>query len=285
MYISLIIGEQMSKIAIHETAFVTSHFRAGNEPVSRDPYAHLWPGPMTIDHAEKYVNSVSQYEPIAHCLRNRFFLEALERLNRDEGINTLLNFGCGFSMYPYLLPDTMEFYEVDKSEVLGYKEARIKAWQEAGKLPLRTVNYLAFDFIRDDYAEIMHWLSPKIGGDKSIILLEGVLFFLNRKICDKLFNLFEKLQVPGSYTGSVSFRTSLVNSSVFKRLIDYVNQGLSTEGEFEFFTVDDAYYQNLKGYEVDLHKDSHSLAREYIPHVRWEKEKVLNEQMYLLKRN
>lgn len=53
-----------SNIAIHETAFVTSTFRAYNEPLSQDPFAKLWRNKKTETWIARYLDEVSQEEPL-----------------------------------------------------------------------------------------------------------------------------------------------------------------------------------------------------------------------------
>ena len=132
-------------IQIHETAFVTSTFRSLNEDLSKDVYAKLWDNSRTDVLVEKYLDQVCSEEVSAHCLRNRFFLEEIEWLQPE----VLINFGSGFSMYPFLLSDDIIHIEIDKEEVVSYKEEKIKAFQKEGKLPERNIHFIGVDFSQD----------------------------------------------------------------------------------------------------------------------------------------
>lgn len=274
----------MERINIHETAFVTSFFRSGNAELSRDKYAALWVTDPAKEHAERYIGEVSLKEPDAHCLRNRYFLDKISELNENEPLDVLLNFGCGFSMYPFLLPPSITYVEIDKSEVVNYKEARVKSWQKEGVLPERKTEYVAFDFTSSDYDTIFEELIKLTAHKRTFILLEGVLFFLNAGITTSLFHLFTKLQTSGSYLGSVSFRPALAQTPVFMRLIEYVEKGLNTGGTFNYHTVADAFYESLSRYRLLERKDSMMLADQLIADHQWDPTEVLIEQMYLLQK-
>lgn len=255
----------------------------GNVGVSKDRYAHLWSRPSIEDHANRYSASVSSYEPYAHCLRNRFFYDTVNQLMAQNSIEVLINFGCGFSMYPYLLEDSIHFIEIDKPDVVAYKKEMTTKWVKAGKLPHRNVSYVEADFnLAQDY--LYNQLITLKNGRKSFILLEGVLFFLGKQDTERLFDLFYKIQEPEEYLGSVSFIPQLEKQLVFKKLIDYVETNLEKNERFQFQTVSDDFYANLKGYELIDHQDTFSLSAFYEPKRALYKEEVLNEHMYLLKK-
>lgn len=112
-------------IEIFETAFVTADFRAHDTSLSKDIYAHLWSTKRTKEYKNEYVNSVSKYEPLAHCLRNRFFLDKIKILHTKKDIEILINFGCGFSMYPFLLPKNLLHIEIDMPNSISFIEVII----------------------------------------------------------------------------------------------------------------------------------------------------------------
>ena len=95
--------DNSKKIQIQDTAFVTSSMRATDEALSKDCYAKLWETEQSKMWMQAYANTVSHLEPVSHCLRNRFFYETISALASNGEIEVLLNLGCGFSMYPYIL--------------------------------------------------------------------------------------------------------------------------------------------------------------------------------------
>lgn len=71
-------------IQLSETAFTTSILRSQNEKLSRDSYAYLWREPRSEQWAQKFLEQVSTEEASSHALRNRYFLDQIERLWKDR---------------------------------------------------------------------------------------------------------------------------------------------------------------------------------------------------------
>jgi len=274
-----------TKINIHETAFVTASFRKGNVAVSKDKYAHLWSRSSIDTYANRYSHAVSSYEPYAHCLRNRYFYDTINKLLAENSIEVLINFGCGFSMYPYLFENSLHFIEIDKSDVVTHKKEMTNKWEREGKLPSRNITYLEADFNLASLDKLYEQIIALKKGRKSFILLEGVLFFLSKDDTERLFELFSQIQEPGEYIGSVSYLPQLEEQFVFKKLIDYVEGNLEKNKRFQYQTVADEFYKNIKGYDLIDHQDTFSLAAFYEPKRALPKEEILNEHMYLLKKN
>lgn len=272
------------KINIHETAFVTAFFRMGDVALSQDRYAYLWSKSNIEGHAKRYSKAVSSYEPYAHCLRNRFFFDTINKLMIQNRIEVLINFGCGFSMYPYLLDNSLHYIEIDKADVVTHKKEMTTKWEREKKLPTRKISYLEADFNLASQDKLYEQIIALKNGKKSFILLEGVLFFLGKEDTKRLFELFGKLQQPDEYLGSVSFLPQLEKQLVFRKLIDYVESNLEKNELFQYQTVADEFYINLKGYELTDHQHTLSLAAYYDPKRFIPKEEVLNEHMYILKK-
>lgn len=272
------------KINIHETAFVTAAFRAGNSDLSRDVYAHLWANEITDRHAEHYCASVSRHEAVAHCLRNRYFFDTMQKLIENQEIDTLINFGCGFSMYPYLLPQSLLYVEIDTRDVVLYKQERTMFWEREGILPRRNVRFLEADFNAPSLDDLYRRLRPMLKDRKAFILLEGVLFFLGHQDTDRLFDLFARLMRKGEIAGSVSFRPELEKKAVFQKLIDFVEGNLEKNQQFNYQTLSDVYYLELPGFKLLDHQDTLSLATSYMQGSPLPEEEVLNEHMYLLRK-
>jgi O-methyltransferase involved in polyketide biosynthesis len=272
------------KINIHETAFVTAAFRAGNSSLSKDVFARLWANEVTDSHADRYCRNVSLHEAIAHCLRNRYFFDTLEKLIIAERIEVMVNFGCGFSMYPYLLSNSVRYVEIDTANVTRYKMERTRSWQREGVLPERDVHFVEADFNSPTLEELFQTLEPLVKNRRSFFLLEGVLFFLGRQDTANLFDLFRRLQRGGDYLGSVSFRPSLEETTVFQKLIDFVEGNLEKNQQFNYQTLPDEFYLKLPDYQLADHQDTLSLLERYVPGEELPEDEVLNEHMYLLQR-
>lgn len=274
------------KIAIHDTAFVTAAFRASDMALSKDSFAHLWPTAKTLEHMAKYTREVSEHEPIAHCLRNRFFYEQINNLQARGKIEVLINFGSGFSMYPFLLNKSLVNIEIDQAYIVDYKKEMTSSWQAKGKLPKRELYFLPCDFTNPTQLALLFSRIKEICGNRpSFILLEGVLFFLGGKETAALFDLFAKLQQAGDYIGSVSFKGSLARTRVFERLINFVEGNLEKNETFNYQTLEDRYYKSLPFYTLEEHTDSLKLANIFLPDTAVNAADILNEHMYILERN
>lgn len=273
------------KINIHETAFVTASFRAEDSDLSKDSFAHLWANPSIEGHAYNYANAVSTYEGYAHCLRNRYFFDTIQELIRHHGVDTVLNFGCGFSMYPFALDAKVQYVEIDTSDVIDYKKDKVTAWQTQGSLPERDIKYIAADFNATSFEPLFLNLKPLVQGHKTFILLEGVLFFLGKQDTERLFTLFNRLQQVGDFMASVSFRPELEKQKVFKKLIKFVEGNLEKNQQFDYQTVADEVYHGIKNYKLIDHQDTFSLSSRYRPEKQLPKSEVLNEHMYLLNKS
>ncbi len=267
-------------IQIHETAFVTSTFRSLNEDLSRDVCAKLWDNSRTAIWVEKYLDQVCSEEISAHCLRNRFFLEEIERLQPE----VLINFGSGFSMYPFLLNDDMIHIEIDKEEVVSYKQEMIKEFQKEGKLPERNIHFIGVDFSKDYVDALLEKLILLKGNKSSFVLIEGVLFFLSRKDTEKLFEFFSRLQEKGDYIGSASFQDELKNSKAFEKLLDFCNREMVKTEASDWQTIEDEFYKEKASYDLINHQDFFSLSKKHNNTVKLEKELILNENFYILKK-
>lgn len=273
------------EIEIHETAFMTSTYRAMEEALSKDHYAKLWRNEKTDHWIKEYCCLVSEEEPYLHCLRNRYFLEQLQDLIKQEAIEVLINFGCGFSMYPFLLPAEVLHIEIDQPDVLEYKKEKIAHWQSEGRLPVRNIHYIGKDFNQADNAPLIDQINQLKGTKRTFILIEGVLFFLSRADTIRLFDLFAELQTSGDFVGSVSFTDTIVETAVFQRLIRFCEDKLNFNQQFEFQTVPTSFYEALAHYQLIDHQQAESLSQQFAPdRVVRDGTSVLNEHMYLLKK-
>ncbi|WP_372945627.1 class I SAM-dependent methyltransferase [Muriicola sp.] len=271
------------KINIHETAFVTAAFRAADSDLSRDTFAYLWANQVTDRHANRYRQAVSLHEGVAHCLRNRYFMDTIQNLFDTGKIDALLNFGCGFSMYPYLLHPSLLFLEIDTGNVMAYKQERTREWQRQGILPERNIKFIEADFNRPSLEDLYQEILPMVRGRKCFILLEGVLFFLGHEDTIRLFDLFPRLQLDGGFVGSVSFTPDLEKKEVFGKLIDFVEGNLEKNQQFNYQTLPHEFYRTLQAYSLEDHQDTMSLSNRYLRGTHLPEDEVLNEHMYLLR--
>lgn len=275
---------KQSHIQIHETAFFTSSFRAFNEALSGDKYAKLWLNPKTDAWIQEYLTEVSSEETYTHCLRNRFFLETIKDLAASKQIEVLINFGSGFSMYPFLLDESLIHIEIDKPEIVNYKSIKIEEWQNEKKLPKRDLHFVGVDFSEDYKTKLLEQIQQIKGEKPCFILIEGVLFFLDKAETDGLFSFFNLIQTDGDYVGSASFQDDLKSSTAFKRLLRFLNKKVSKTSESDYLTLQDSYYKSLPDYNLIDHQDYFSLSKTYNNTIHLKPDLILNEHFYVLKK-
>jgi O-methyltransferase involved in polyketide biosynthesis len=275
---------KQSHIQIHETAFFTSSFRAFNEALSGDKYAKLWLNPKTDAWIQEYLTEVSSEETYTHCLRNRFFLETIKDLAASKQIEVLINFGSGFSMYPFLLDESLIHIEIDKPEIVNYKASKIEEWQNEKKLPKRDLHFVGVDFSEDYKTKLLEQIQQIKGDKPCFILIEGVLFFLDKVETDGLFSFFNLIQTDGDYVGSASFQDDLKSSTAFKKLLRFLNKKVSKTSESDYLTLQDSYYKSLPDYNLKDHQDYFSLSKTYNNTIHLKPDLILNEHFYVLKK-
>ena len=271
-------------IKIHETAFVTSTFRAFDESLSQDTYAKLWNNTATENWIKDYLIQVSTEETFTHCLRNRHFLDTLKGLLQKQEIEVLINFGSGFSMYPFLLDENMIHIEIDQPEIVDYKKLQLQEWEIKNILPKRNIYFIGVDFSKN-YQQELYTKIQSIKGDQStFILIEGVLFFLTREETNRLFDFFNTIQKNGDYVGSASFQERIKKTTAFQNLLSFFNQKVTKASESDYQTIEDEYYQNKRNYSLIDHQDYFSLSEKYGNTINQSEEFILNENFYLLQK-
>lgn len=267
-------------IQIHDTAFITSAFRASNETISLDPYAKLWTNKGAQDWSKNYLNKVSKHEANAHCLRNRYFFNTINTLLKANKIKVLINFGSGFSMYPYCLDSSLINIEIDKPEIIEFKQKQTKQFIASGKLPERNIQYIGVDFNDDYQEELQKKINTIVKNQSSFILLEGVLFFLKMKEAKTLFNFFNSIQKQGDYIASASFRENIQETSAFKKLLQFT---ASETNIIDYLTVNDDFYTEIKNYKLIDDQDYFTLSKKHLNLTKIDNNNVLNERFYVLK--
>lgn len=270
---------------VHETAFMTSMFRAMDESLSCDTFSKLWSNTKTKVWVDAYLAEVSSEEVKTHCVRNRFFLDKIKQLFKEKKVDTLINFGSGFSMYPFLLDGSIKHIEIDKPEIIDFKKKKISKWIKEEKLPNRNIHFVGTDFSKDYEAYVAAELKTFQKSKRTFILLEGVLFFLSKNQAERIFNFFEKIQQKGDYIGSVSFDDSIEKRAAFIRLQDFfINKKLTTS-KSNYLTLNHNFYKEKASYSIIEHKDYFHYSKEINNTINLNTTDILNENFYLLEKH
>lgn len=273
-----------SEIEIRDTAFLTCTLRSYEEELSKDIFAKLWVDERQNIWIKKYLDLLSYEEVWTHCFRNRYFLETIEHLAKAGKIKTLINFGCGLSMYPYLIDEKLEYIEIDTPQLIDYKKAHIENWQSEGILPQRDVHHIGVDF-NEEYQEKLAKLIGEITqGKPSFILIEGVLFFLTQELIKGLFDFFDSVQTSGSYIGSVSFQDIIAEKPGYKKLISFMKLVVPGSDESNYQTLPDSFYTSRKNYRLIDHQDYFTMSKKHDHLIRLAEDEILNENFYLLEK-
>ena len=196
----------------------------------------------------------------------------------------LINFGSGFSMYPFLLNESLIHIEIDKPEIVNFKASKIEEWQNEKKLPKRDLHFVGVDFSEDYKTKLLEQIQQIKGGKPCFILIEGVLFFLDKAETDGLFSFFNLIQTDGDYVGSASFQDDLKSSTAFKKLLRFLNKKVSKTSESDYLTLQDSYYKSLPDYNLKDHQDYFSLSKTYNNTIHLKPDLILNEHFYVLKK-
>ena len=271
-------------IKVSDTAFVTCAFRRLNEKLSGDYYAKIWNNKNAEKILKDYTSSVSTEEIETHCIRNRYFLETIKRFIENSEIKVLINFGAGFSMYPFLVDSNISHIEIDKPEVVEYKEHIISVLTSENELPKRDITFIGVDFSSDYFYSLLDTLQKIVNNKPCFIIIEGVLFFLNKTETDLIFKLFDQLQNTNDYVGSVSYTEEVLKTSAHSRLMKYTNRGLKDASKEGCQIVPNSFYKNLKSYKLVEMEDYYSCSKvfNHIPNLN--PDDILNESFYLLKK-
>lgn len=273
------------EMKIHETAFIVSTYRSYHETISKDIYAKLWNNPATEALIPAILKNISVHESALHSIRNRFFYEQIKDFFSKNNGGTLINFGAGFSMYQFMLDDNVVTIEIDKKEIVDFKKKKVDSWTQEGKLPKRTILYESIDFNKNPEEEIVNRIKLLMHKKPTFILLEGVLFFLDRTTTDKLFSVFSGLQNHGDKVGSVSYLPEVENTEVYKRLLQYFDSNNDTNDSFSHQTIPNSYYKNINNYSLVDYADEYSLAKIYASESGiTDKTQILNENLYILEK-
>ncbi|MFC7358007.1 class I SAM-dependent methyltransferase [Jejudonia soesokkakensis] len=273
------------KIEVHDTAFMIAYYRAQHEEASKDPYAKLWLEDTNVKSwTDDFASKVSEHDEILHCMRNRFFYEQLLELTKKNPETLFINLGAGFSMYPYVLPQTVTTVEVELPQICTYKSNKIKSFQELDMLPQRNVIHLAGNITAEtSHSDLIKSIAP-FKKKKTVILIEGVFFFLSSEEIKSVLKFCAQLQDAGELLYCVNFEDRVKNTAVFNRLKTYFSETLSSHGN-PFTTLPHRYFKKVNGYTLSAIDSGLQTGKQLgLFSSNFKEETVLNEYFYILKK-
>lgn len=270
--------------SISESAFLVNESRSRRIDISKDIYSHLW----TSDSSNKLWNDFSKYvypfDDIELSLRNRFFLEQLTAYIEELHNLVFVNIGSGFTSYPFLVKKPCKCIEIDLKHVIDFKQEKIKYWIEKGILPQRNITFLPADINKKTNIErLKKSLISHFNNNPSFILLEGITYFLNKEVLNKLFNIISEVQLPDSILAFDFWKNTNSNHPVFKRLSRFFSERFGfNETNYNFLDFDSI--QNITRYELLEMTDIQKLEKRFTPdNFLKNSKKILPEYYVILK--
>lgn len=188
---------------ISGTAFMVNYFRSKNKELSGDLYSDLWLEENSAKLSEEFQREINPLESYQLSLRHRFFLEWLKRAI-NKGVGRLINIGAGFSTYSHLVESPILTCDIDYKHIVDYKAQKLKEFEEKKLIPHRKVDFLPTDLndtksLDNMKEQLRKWASKK----KTLAILEGITYYLNKHQLDKIFYALSEIQPDGSFIAAL----------------------------------------------------------------------------------
>ena len=270
---------------ISDTAFLTSWERSLNPELSKDLWSKLWVTDATKQFGKTFIEKVSPNDATALCLRNRYFLDSLlaaEKLNPNF---IFLNIAAGFTMYPFLLGEGHMFIEIDYPHVVDFKKKKLREFKSKENLPDRNIQFLAMDLNEiKSHEKIAKLLEKQNNKGTFFVLLEGVLYYLEKRAVDSLMTLLERMLPKKSRIGLVALSNDVKDSKAVASTKDYFEKKLGFSKQ-NYTWLDEEYFRQLQGFRV-LEKTNYAeLEKKYCQKPKgMTPENVIFETLYLLEK-
>jgi O-methyltransferase involved in polyketide biosynthesis len=230
------------------TALVTNYSRARLVNLSKDLYAHLWVTPESILLSDELSHNVYPYDDINLGLRNRFFLDHINKFASVNENSVIISIGAGFDNYPFLAKSDSHFIEIDLPNIINYKEHKIIEWIKDKKLPKRNIEFIAIDLNNQAQRLIMkEKLKTAIKDKPSFVLMEGLTYYLKSEILSEIFAILREIQNIGSLVTFDYWKPDALEYPVMRRLKDFLNNKFGSSGE-NWNLFDGLYIKSIEGY-------------------------------------
>jgi O-methyltransferase involved in polyketide biosynthesis len=242
------------KLRLSDTAFLVNESRARMADISRDIYARHWVLPESREFVQElwddFAEKVYPHDALELSIRNRYFLERLQKFVTANDNAIFINIGAGFTSYPFLLEQSIQCIEVDYPNIVALKEKRIKSLQGDGILPSRMVELFAIDLNNtQSQNRLKNFLSAYISGRPSYIQIEGVTYYLKRSRLTSLFQMFKNLQVKGSILAFDFWKPSITYHPIFTKLQRFFINNFDYERR-HYNLLNEEFVRSIEGYDV-----------------------------------
>ncbi|GEM_PF-995275 len=247
--ISVLIMSTHLSHEISDTAFVVNYSRSRRVDISSDIYAKLWVTQDAIDIWNSFSKEVYHHDDLNISIRNRFYLSHLEKFGNQYPQGSCLNLGAGFTNYPFLLEPGLRFFECDLPPVISYKKQAVSQWISQGKIPNRDVHYFPIDLNdNQDLLKIKELLAHECKGGPSIVILEGVTYYLDISILNKIFALLYETQEEGSLIIFDYWKPDTMAYPVMIRLKTFLEKHFGLQGQ-QYTLFDQTFTHEIQGYK------------------------------------
>jgi O-methyltransferase involved in polyketide biosynthesis len=245
------------------TAFIVNESRRRLESLSGDIYAKLWVTEETKNLWEELAEEVYPYDHINLSLRNRFYLERIRGFVNEYDESVFVNMAAGFTSYPYLLDTPCRSIETDYPHILNFKAKKVKKWQEEGVLPDRPVEFYPLDLEDPDELKSFERNFSSWCADKpTIVIMEGITYYLSPRTLERLFSCYAKYPAPGSLVVFDYWGVDSDDYPVIQRVKKYLSK--VSNGPVKPFTyLDMNYIHKIKGFSIVENTDIAELERRY----------------------
>lgn len=181
-----------------QTASLVNESRRRREDISRDRFAKLWVLESAASMWDEMASEVG-HSDVELPLRNRFFLDRLDYFLANDQVTSFVNFGAGFTSYPFLTARACPSAEIDLPHVIRFKRNQVAKWQEGGQLPNREVSFLDADLTDvSRVKELLDGLRSWLQGWATFVLMEGLTYYLPIEARRRLFAGISSIQTAGS---------------------------------------------------------------------------------------
>lgn len=260
---------------ISTSAFMVNESRARNVDLSRDIYAKLWVTEETIKIWKDFSDKVYPHDAAELGIRNRFFLEQLNQHIQLNPNSVFVNIGAGFTSYPFLTDYECKTVEVDYPHIISFKKKHIKQWQKEGKMPGRKIDFIGVDLNHsNDLIRLKQELRERIQYESSLVLMEGVTYYLDPDRFKEILKTISFIQVSGSILTFDFWENETMNHPGCIRFKKYLAENLGHEKKYNHFNAD--YVRAIPGYSLITLTDVQEQEARFSDHL------VLSERTELI---
>lgn len=270
---------------ISGTAFLVNYLRSKNKELSGDLFSDLWIEETTAELSEEFQREINPLESYQLSLRHRFFLEWVKKAI-GQGVERIINVGAGFSTYTHLVEPPIPTCDIDYRHIVDYKAQKLKEFEGKRLIPHREITFIPTDLndpksLDSMKEQLKKWVLTK----RSLAILEGITYYLDKNQLDRVFNVLSKIQPKGSLIAALYWKPDAVNNSVFKGWMPFAEKNYNYDpANYTYLTRD--FFEGLDGYRVTDSANYFDLEKRFTKNsrIRQDCDNVLPEDFVVLEK-